>query len=99
MLSTMRGAIGELTGGSRKREEEKEEEKEEEEESYVGVFEVNQSTRAFIDKIKSWCDNNDVQYSRKVSLCPPSVAFIINAIINNLSVTNNEIIYTENIKG
>ena len=49
----MRGAIGELTGGSRRREEEKEE-LEEEEESDVGVFEVNQSTRAFIDKIKSW---------------------------------------------
>ena len=65
----MRGAIGELTGGSRRREEEKEEE-EEEEESDVGVFEVNQSTRAFIDKIKSWCDNSDVQYGRKVSFCP-----------------------------
>ena len=62
MLSTMRGAIGELTGGSRRREEEKE--------SDVGVFEVNQSTRAFIDKIKSWCDNSDVQYGRKVSFCP-----------------------------
>ena len=39
----MRGAIGELTGGSRKREEEKEEEQE----NHVSVFEVNQSTRAF----------------------------------------------------
>ena len=66
MLSTMRGAIGELTGGSRRREEEKEEE----EDSDVGIFEVNQSTRAFIEKIKSWCDNSDVQYGRKVSFCP-----------------------------
>ena len=99
MLSTMRGAIGELTGGSRRREEEKGEEKEEEEDSDVGIFEVNKSTRAFIEKIKSWCDNSDVQYGRKVSFCPPSVTFTINAIIINLSMTNNEVIYTENIKG
>ena len=50
MLSTIRGTIGELTGGKKgKKEEEEKEEEEENEEggNSVGVFEVNQSTRAF----------------------------------------------------
>ena len=53
-MSTMRGTIGELTGGkSRKKEEEEEEEEKEEEEenddggNSVGVFKVDQSIRAF----------------------------------------------------